>query len=163
MQTASTNRSIAAILLGGGIAATADIVYAFIANGQYGRTPLWVLHSVASGWLGSGAFTSGLLGGAIGLASHYAILIIGAAIYFAVSARVPVLRSQAVACGALFGVLVYLFMNFVVLPISAFPYKPSYPPLKLLEGFASHAMFVGIPIALCIRWLSRPMQNSATD
>ena len=164
MQTASTHRSIAAILLGGGIAATADILYAFIANGQYGRTPLWVLQSVASGWLGSEAFTSGLLGGTIGLLSHYAILSIAAAIYFAASTRVPVLRSQAVACGALFGVLVYLFMNFVVLPVSAFPFKLSYTPLRLLEGFATHAMFVGIPIALCIQRLSQPGEApSASD
>ena len=26
------------------------------------------------------------------------------------------------------------------------------PALRLLEGFASHAVFVGIPIALAIRW-----------
>ena len=59
-------------------------------------------------------------------------------------------------CGALFGVLVYLFMNFVVIPLSAFPFKLSYPPLWLLEGFVSHAVFVGIPIALSVRKFSPP-------
>ena len=149
------NRPIVGVLLGGGVAATLDIVYAILRNGQYGKSPLWVLQSVASGWLGSGAFGSGTLGGIVGLLSHYGILLVAAALYFAISRRLPALQSQALACGAVFGVLVYLFMNFVVLPLSAFPYTLSYPPLRLLEGFASHAVIVGIPISLAIRWSVR--------
>ena len=144
-------RPLTAVLLGGGIAATFDIVYAILRNGQFGKSPLWVLQSVASGWLGADAFTSGVPGGILGLASHYGILFVAAAIYFVASGRFQILKSQALACGAVFGVLVYLFMNFVVLPLSAFPYTLSYPPLRLLEGFASHAAFVGIPIALAVR------------
>jgi hypothetical protein len=64
------------------------------------------------------------------------------------------LRSRAVVCGALFGVLVYLFMNFVVLPVSAFPYQLSYTAARVLEGFVSHALLVGLPIALAIRRFS---------
>src|SRR5437867_6202995 len=150
------SRPVLAVLLGGGIAATLDIIYACISNAQYGRTPLWVFQSVATGWLGSAAFTGGLLAGAVGLASHYGILLVAAALYMMASIHLPLLRTYAVACGAIFGALVYLFMNFVVLPLSAFPYKLSYPPLRLIEGVASHAIFVGIPIALCIRrWVAR--------
>jgi hypothetical protein len=144
-------RPKAAVLVGGGVAATLDIVYAFVANAQYGRSPLWVLQSVASGWTGSEAFRSGVAGGLLGLVSHYAILFVAAALYLLASARFPVLRTQAVACGALFGALVYLFMNFVVIPLSAFPFRLSYPAMRLVEGFASHALFVGIPIALAVR------------
>lgn len=139
-------------LLGGGIAGIFDIVYAILRNGQFGRPPLWVLQSVASGWTGEAAFESGVTGGVIGLASHFGIMLVFAAVYFAASRRLPVLLSRAVICGAVFGVLVYLFMNFVVLPLSAFPFTLKYPPLRLLEGFASHAVFIGIPIALAIRW-----------
>ena len=144
-------RPFFAVLLGGGIAATLDIAYACVSNAQYGKTPLWVFQSVASGWLGSEAFSSGIVGGLIGLVSHYSILFVGATIYYVVSKRLPVLRTRAVASGAVFGALVYLFMNFVVLPLSAFPYKLTYPPLRLIEGLVSHALFVGIPIGLCIR------------
>ena len=142
------------VLIGGGIAATLDIVYAILRNGQFGRTPLWVLQSVASGWSGDDAFSSGVSGGLVGLVSHYGILLVGAAVYFLASKRFPVLQSRAVVCGALFGVLVYLFMNFVVLPVSEFPFELSYTPLRLLEGFVSHAFLVGIPIALAIRRFS---------
>lgn len=149
-------RPMVAVLLGGSVAATLDIVYAIVRNGLRGRTPLWVLQSVASGWLGSDAFESGAIGGLIGLLSHYGILIVAAALYYAVSRHLPVLQTKALACGALFGVLVYLFMNFVVIPLSAIVFTLSYPPLRLLEGFVSHALLVGIPIALAIRWSSRP-------
>ena len=110
-----------------------------------------MLQSVASGWTGEAAFTSGTTGGIIGLLSHYGILFVAAAIYLVASRSFPILRSRAMACGILFGVLVYLFMNFVVLPLSAFPFDLSYPPLRLLEGFVSHGFLVGIPIALAIR------------
>lgn len=149
-------RPVLAVLLGGTLAATLDIVYAFISNAQYGRSPLWVLQVVASGWLGKDAFSGGSVAAAIGLVSHYCILLVAAAVYFLVARHIPVLRTHAVALGAAFGVLVYLLMNFVVLPLSAFPYKLSYPPLRLMEGFVSHALFVGIPIALCIRRWAPP-------
>ena len=144
-------RPLTAVLIGGGIAATFDIVYAILRNGQFGKSPLWVLQSVASGWLGADAFTSGIPGGILGLASHYGILFVAATIFYVASKRVGVLKSQALACGAVFGVAVYLFKTGVVMPLSAFPVTLNYPPLRLLEGFASHAAFVGIPIALAIR------------
>jgi hypothetical protein len=154
MPSAAAHRSpTAGLLLGGGIAATLDLVYAILRNG---KGVLWTLQVVASGWLGQGSFESGWPGGILGLASHYSTVFVATALYYAASKRAPVLRSQAWVCGALFGVLVYLFMNFVVIPLSAFPFHLSYPPLRLLEGFASHAFFVGIPIALAIRWATSP-------
>jgi uncharacterized membrane protein YagU involved in acid resistance len=151
------------VLLGGCAAATIDIVYAFVRNAGFGKTPEWVLQSVASGFLGMGAFESGMPGAFLGLVSHYSILIIAAFVYLQAANRVPALRTQALACGAAFGVLVYLFMNFVVLPLSAFPFTLSYTPMRLVEGFASHAVFVGIPIAIAIRWLVHPDRRAPEE
>ena len=61
----------------------------------------------------------------------------------------------AVSVGTIFGICVYLVMNFVVLPLSAVPFKLSYPPATLFQGFVSHAILVGIPIALAVRWADR--------
>ena len=47
-------------------------------------------------------------------------------------------------------------MNFVVLPLSAFPFKLTYTAMQLLEGFAVHALFVGLPIALAVRRFASP-------
>ena len=161
MNTSTANRSLTAILIGGGIAATLDIIYAIVRNAGYGMSPLQVLQSVASGWMGKDALTSGVTGGIIGLVSHYGILLVAAALYLAASRRFPILRSRAIVCGAIFGVLVYLFMNFVVLPLSAFPFDFPYPLSRLLEGFVSHAAFVGLPIALAIRRFSAPTAAGA--
>jgi hypothetical protein len=155
------SRPLRAILVGGGIAATLDILYACVRSAGHGRSPEWVLQSVASGLLGNAAFDSGPAGAALGLACHYAILFVAAAVYRLASQRVLALRARPVTCGALFGVAVYLFMNFVVLPLSAFPFHLSYPALRLLEGFASHALFVGVPIALSVRWLAGSAREPA--
>ena len=151
-----TIAAMKAALLGGFIAATLDILYAFISNGQYGLPPLWVLQFVASGWLGKDSFNHGWASGSLGLASHYAILLVAASLYYAASRRFTVLRSQAVICGAVFGCLIYLFMNLVVWPLSAVPYTYVPRTMRIVEGFASHALIVGLPIALCIRRWAKP-------
>jgi hypothetical protein len=156
MKPSTPYRPITAILIGGGIAATLDIIYAIVRNGMSGATPLRVLQSVASGWLGNGAFESGVAGGMLGLGSHYAILFIAAAIYLAATRRVALMQKQPLLCGAIFGVLVYLFMNFVVMPLSAVPFHINYTASKILEGFVFHAVLVGMPIAWAVkRWGSR--------
>jgi hypothetical protein len=153
--------NIRAVVVGGFAAGTLDILYAILWGGMNGRSPEWVLQSVASGWLGMPAFEGGAAAAALGLASHYAILFVAAWLYLAASRRAPVLRTQAVLCGALFGVAIYLFMNFVVLPLSAFPFKLSYPWLVLLRGFTSHAIVAGIPIALAVRRFAAPLPSTA--
>jgi uncharacterized membrane protein YagU involved in acid resistance len=110
-----------------------------------------VLQSVASGWLGNAAFEGGQASAALGLVSHYGILFAAAALYLVLSRRFPVLRDQAVICGLLFGVGIYLFMNFVVVPLSAVPFQFKYTPGKLTRDLLVHTFLVGLPIALAIR------------
>jgi hypothetical protein len=150
------------VLVGGGIAATLDILYACVRNAGFGYSPIWTLQSVASGWLGRAAFDSGIPGALLGLTSHYAILFVAASLYLWASRRLPSLRTHAVAWGTAFGIAVYLFMNFVVLPLSAFPFKLTYAPIRLVEGFATHAMFVGIPIAMAVRRFGSAWSASLT-
>jgi hypothetical protein len=149
MLAMEARRLLIATLAGGLLAGTLDIVYAFAWLGYYGRSPLWVLQSVASGWLGKAAFTGGAAAGVIGLASHYGISIVAAGLYSLVARGSTRVREHWIVCGTLFGVLVYLFMNFVVMPLSAVPFKASLDPLVILRGFVSHALLFGIPIAWC--------------
>jgi len=136
-----------AALLGGLVAGTCDIVYAFIWLGQFGRSPLWVLQSVASGWLGRASFGGGWTSGAIGIASHYGISIVAAALFGAASWHLAFMRRHWIACGLAYGVPVYLFMNFVVMPLSNTPFMPSTALAPIAQGFASHAILFGLPIA----------------
>ena len=141
-----------AILLGGLLAGIGDITYAIVMlHFRGGRTPLWTLQSVASGLLGEASFDGGWPTGLLGLACHFTIATGAAATYWAASRRLAVLREHPVLSGMLFGIGVYLFMNFVVLPLSAFPFPLRHTLASFARGFASHALLVGLPIALSVR------------
>jgi hypothetical protein len=137
-------------LAGGLLAGTLDLIYAFVWMAAFhDKSPLWVLQSVASGWNGKAAFEGGALAGAVGFASHFGISIAAAGLYTVASRGLPLLREHWIVCGTLFGVLVYLFMNFVVISLSAAPFKPSAAAAVIVRGFISHALLFGIPIAWC--------------
>ena len=156
MSASAEHRPALAILVGGGLAATFDMIYAIVVSGMHGRSAQWVMQSVASGLMGNAAFESGGTGAVIGTVAHYVIVFVAATIYYLASRRLAALRTHAVVCGILFGVLVYLFMNFVVLPLSAFPFDLSYPVSRLVQGFVSHGLLVGLPIALAVKWFTAP-------
>jgi uncharacterized membrane protein YagU involved in acid resistance len=153
---ADTSRALRAILLGGVIAGTLDISYACIFSYLMRRTsPVRILQSVASGALGASAFTGGNKTAALGLVFHFLIATTAAAVYYLASRQLRVLVNQAIICGLLHGVIVYLFMNFVVLPLSAIPFKMSYPWPALIGGLLIHMFGIGLPIALVTRKYSR--------
>lgn len=149
-----SRRLLLAILAGGLSAGTIDIVYAIISVGLRGRSPQWLLQSVASGWLGSAAFEGGWASAGLGLASHFVIATCAAATFVLASSRIEALRRHWIVSGLLFGIGVYLFMNFVVLPLSAVPFKITYTWSVLAQGFVSHALGVGLPIATAFHWLA---------
>jgi hypothetical protein len=141
-------------LIGGLVAGVLDIVYAFILSGLAGRKPLGALKAVASGVLGAEAFKGGIPTAALGLVLHLGITVVAAWAYLFCARRATYIRDHYLVCGSIFGALVYLVMNFVVLPLSAVPFKLIYSPLVIVQGFVSHALLVGIPIALCVRRFS---------
>lgn len=116
------------------IASILEIIYAMILTSIEGYGAMASLQGAASGLLGPVAFQGGIPTATLGLFLHSMILIVAAAIYYEISLRFPVLRARAITRGFLFGVLVYLFMNFVVLPLSAIPFTITYTLWKLLQG-----------------------------
>lgn len=140
-----------AILSGGLTAGALDISYAMIDAVARGRLAVRPVHAVASGLLGAPAFEQGTQSFVLGLALHRLIACGAAAVYFAASTRIGLLRNRVILPGSIFGMLVYLFMNFVVLPLSVVPFKLQYPPPVLIVGFLVHIFFVGLPIAWFVR------------
>ena len=115
-----------------------------------------VLHSVASGLLGPAAFEGGAKTAAIGLLLHYLIATIWTIVFYIASRRLLILIERPVSFGLLYGVAVYLFMNFVVVPLSRVPTPRNPPPLtgRLIQMLI--IMFcIGLPIALIVRRFSR--------
>jgi hypothetical protein len=132
-----------------------DITFAFVVSGLRGVGPVRVLHSVAGGLLGPAAREGGLATAALGAALHFLIATAAAAVYWLASRKLDVLVRHAVVCGLLYGVAVYLLMNFVVVPLSAAYFTPSHAPSALLLNSAGHMLLVGLPIALAARRYSR--------
>lgn len=145
-------KSYRAILWGGLIAGAMDITAACVSSAlRGGRGPIGVLQSVASGLLGRDAFNGGLKAAALGLVCHFLIAFIATTIYFTASRQLKFLTQQAIVCGVLYGVAVYFFMSFVVVPLSAAPFKIPYAT----TGLMIHIFCVGLPIALTVRRFSK--------
>ena len=109
-----------AIVLGGLVAGTVDIFAASLIN----RINLVViLHSIASGVLGKNSFYGGWTSAAIGLFLQLAMALLIAAIYVLASRPIPALARHWIWGGLAYGVGIYFVMNFVVVPLSAAPFK----------------------------------------
>ena len=142
------------ILLGGLIAGICDISAAFINSGLRGRSPMWVLQSVASGLLGADSYTGGIRSAALGLVVHFSIATVWCAVYYAASRRLALLVRRALVCGLLYGIAVYFFMYLVVLPLTF--HRSFMTPLSaVLTSLLIHMFCVGLPIALVVRWQSK--------
>ena len=149
--SSSTARTMRLILLAGVVGATCDITYAILYYGWKGISAERILQTVASGLLGKASYDGGWQSAALGLACHYAIVIVAAALFFAVARRWTWLRREPVAAGLAYGVAIYGFMNFVVLPLSAYPFPLRFPLLTTATGLLVHMAGVGLPFALITR------------
>jgi hypothetical protein len=143
----SLSPKMRAILVGGTIGGALDIVFAITWAGINGRTPSWLLQTVATGLLGQSAYDGGLPAAFLGLAAHFVMSWGWAALFVAAASRVPALVARPAVAGPVFGVLVFLAMRLVVLPLSAFPYPVSFANLGAALDLLSHAFLFGLPIA----------------
>ena len=143
-----------AIFWGGLIAGVLDAVDGVVAYGLQGLSPIQVLQYIASGLLGRSSFEGGIAAAAVGTVVHFLIAFVAAAVYIGASRRIPALHHRPIHLGLLYGVAVYFFMNYLVLPLSAVAPSP-FSIGMLLNGVIGHAVFVGLPIALYARKAAR--------
>ncbi len=140
-----------AILWGTVLAGTLDICAAMISVQLRGIPAIQAVKGVAAGWLGRDAFRGG--GGviALGFLSHYAIMAVIMALFYWASRSWPLLTKHWLWTGLAYGVVVYVVMAFVVVPLSAFPRSgpPSLP--NILQNLAIMIVCVGLPIAYVAR------------
>jgi hypothetical protein len=137
------------VLSAGLIAGVLDITAAFVVYGRLGARPIGILQSVARGLIGPRATTGGLATAALGLFLHFVIACGAAAVYYAASRRWPALSRRPVVSGVLYGVVVWVVMNYVVVPLSAIGRWPSLTPLAAVI-IVVHMLCVGLPIALVV-------------
>jgi hypothetical protein len=109
-----------------------------------------VWQAVASGLLGPRALEAGRSTASLGLALHFFIACIISAIYVLAAQRLPFLLHRALLAGALYGIAVYIVMNYIVLPLSRRAKRPFNLKFAATQFFI-HIVIVGWSIALSAR------------
>jgi hypothetical protein len=148
-------RILEAILWGGTVAGILDIADAIIVSSFYGVAPVRVLQAIASGLLGRTSFSGGMSTAALGLGLHFFIAFTAAAVYVLASRKLPLLLRRPLLSGAIYGVIVWLVMRQIVLPLSLFT-QGRLTLIGLLNGLFAHIVCVGIPIALAAKRTASP-------
>lgn len=104
------------VCIGGLIAGTVDIGSACVI---FKTTPLIVLQAIAGGVLGMSAFKGGWWSAVLGLALQWTMSIGIAACCVFASSRINLLARRWIVAGCVYGVVTFVVMNYVVVPLSA--------------------------------------------
>jgi hypothetical protein len=138
------------VLAGGLLGGALDLAFAFLYYGPSGATPGRILQFIASGVLGQGSFQMGAASVALGAFLHFFISLCAAAIYYLASLRLGFLTRRVLVSAIVFGILMFLAMRLVVLPLSAA--KSGHMKISSIIGeLCSHMFLFAIPIAYAAR------------
>jgi uncharacterized membrane protein YagU involved in acid resistance len=89
-------------------------------------SPGKILQTISSGILGEASYRRGRTSMALGLALQIAMSFVIALIYTSASSCVPAIHRFPLLSGAVYGVLIFIIMNFVVVPLSRAHPKPQW-------------------------------------
>jgi len=145
-------RALPTILGGGLLAAILDHTDATIRYTlMMGIPQSAMFHYIASGLIGMQAsMRLGRLGVLLGILCHFTIATGAATVFYLSARKFPFLIRRPFFSGAIFGVGLYIFMTYIVLPLSRVPKNPhqTFSWLELASGLFAHIVLIGIPIAL---------------
>jgi hypothetical protein len=114
--------------------------------------PALILQGIASGLLGMKSYAGGAGTVTLGLGLQLAMSITIAGIYAAAATRLAWLRSRPVLAGLVFGFGVFVVMNLIVVPLSAFGPKPAHISLIWLLLNILAMLVFGVIVATIVRW-----------
>ena len=136
-----------AILFAGCVAGSLDAVAAVV---QYylseGKDATKVFQFIASGIFGKEAFTGGPGFALAGLLFHFMIACLFALVFFLLFPAITRVIKNKVVAGLVYGLLIWLIMNFIVVPSSNAPALPI-STVKAVAGAIIVMVCVGLPIS----------------
>jgi uncharacterized membrane protein YagU involved in acid resistance len=140
------------------VAGVLDISSAFLLAYLKGVGPTGVLQGVAAGLIGrDAAIHGGLATAGLGLGIHFFIAFVVASVFYVASRKLIFLTRHPVISGLLYGVVVYGFMYWIVMPRA---YPVVHPSLSRdLTAVSVHMLLIGLPIALIVRRFSAPQPD----
>ena len=145
------------VFIGGLAIALGDMIFA---------TTLWfgwtvpglvkLFQTIAVGVLGKASYDGGVAAAWLGAGLHLFMATMFVAAYTLAGQRVPALLRRPFVQGPLYGVVLYVAMNFVVLPLSRVHAHPTLEHLDwIILSIAAHMMF-GV---VCVLFARRALQR----
>jgi len=143
-----TSSILKTILLTGLLSGTLDISGAIIDYLLSGGTrPVLIFRYIARAVFGKEAAGAGTLMPALGLFFHYAISYGWTLIFFLLYPRLKLGSKNKFATGLLYGILIWVVMNLVILPLTALPSTP-FSVKSSITGILLLMFLMGLPISL---------------
>ena len=147
---ATTRRTVIVVIVAWLLAGTLDITTAVLFYlGPSSARAVRLLQGIASGVLGARAFDGGATTAWLGIALHYLIALIWTLVFLVAFRTLGALRRHLVLTGIVYGIIVWLVMNLVVLPLS----NASRGPFQLRAAAIAAIILIlciGLPISLVI-------------
>lgn len=143
------NSLLSAIAWAGLLAGTLDILAACgNFSIQTGRDPIIVLRFVASGAVGPDAMTGGWPMALLGLIIHFVIAYSWTILFFLIYTKLP--NGNWIVYGLTYGVVVWVIMNLVILPLTKIPQRP-FNLNSAIIGMIILMLMIGLPISYLAR------------
>ena len=126
-----------------------DAIYPTVLTLLRGGDPAAMWRGVASGPFAA-ASEWGASGTALGLATHFILMAIMVAVFMLAARRMPSLTDRPVVAGVAYGLITYVVMNLIVVPLR---FPAAWPPsgLSIATQLFAHIVLVGLPIAFIAR------------
>lgn len=134
------------------LAGCLDGIAAVVFLGKMNFEMVW--RFVASGFFGMKAFSAGHEMIAYGLLFHFSIALFWTIVYFLFLGNISFFKKYVIPGGLLYGILIWLVMNLVVLPFTNIPQSPL-TMVGIAKGMIILMLCVGLPIAFLIQKQNR--------
>ena len=112
--------------------------------------PRVILRFIAGGVLGKAALQGGAAVAWLGLFLQWGMSLVIAAIFVLAALRLRWLTARTVLAGLAYGVVVFVVMNYVVMPLSAWHRINHFTPASLAWNLLAMLVY-GLIIAICAR------------
>jgi hypothetical protein len=146
-----------AIAWGGLTVGVLDGLDAVVYFGIRGVSPIRIFQGIAAGILGRDSFQGGLRSAGLGVVLHFLIATTIVTVMCLAARRFPLLVRRPLLTGCVYGIGVWLMMNFVVIPLSAIGFRSLTAP-TVINGLLVHLVGVGIPAVLFARAAGKERQ-----
>jgi hypothetical protein len=132
------------------IVGTLDGIAAIIlyyVNVKGGNNPGRVFQYIASAAIGKDSFSGGWTTILLGVLFHYFIACTFTFVFFFVYPRLKLLHSSAILSGLIYGIVIWMIMNLLVIPMTRLP-ESVIKTRQAITGILILMCVVGLPMAL---------------